>query len=111
MAAELTFWEFYERHFLAEHTHPISVGLHVIGTLAGLALVPVALTIGSPWWIVLFPVVHAAPGLLGHKLFEPNPTVGDLRVFRNDFPPLWFLFGNHVMTFNILTGRHVPFSK
>jgi hypothetical protein len=109
------FWHFYETKFLSEHTVPLNVALHVFGTLAGLCLlvgVPwAALRLGNPWLlllVVLFPVVHAAPGLLGHRIFErsADPGVGDLRVTRTDFPPMWFLFGNHVMTFALLTtGR------
>ena len=56
-------------------------------------------------------MIHASPGLIGHYLFERNDLVGNVRVFRNDYPGYWFLFGNHVMTCNILTLNHVPFSK
>lgn len=113
------FWTFYVSHFLQEHTHPLNVALHVVGTTASLAYVGGVLWwlrehwAQAPWWslplaLLLYPVVHAAPGLLGHKLFEPNPNVGDLRVLRTDFPGYWFLAANHVMTFNILTFRHTP---
>ena len=120
------FWSFYYHHFLAEHRHPLNVALHVLGTLSGLGLIvwvllnsttavgrnlggtaPAALT--SLAWILLFPAVHALPGLLGHRMFERSTAVGDIRVFRRDFPPLWFLYGNHVMTVNILLGKHRPF--
>lgn len=115
MAASVGFWQFYETKFLSEHTQPANIALHVFGTLAGLSLLIgalcTALLAGNPWLlpiILLFPVVHAAPGLLGHRLFErsTDPGVGDVRVMRSDFPPLWFLYGNHVMTFALLTrGR------
>lgn len=125
----IPFWEFYETHFLREHRHPANVALHVLGTLASVAYIPLAgrwllerctpaglsATVGArglPWWaaaaglVALYPLVHAGPGLLGHYLFEPNAAVGNLRVLRKDFPGLYFLLGNHVMALNILTLRH-----
>jgi hypothetical protein len=99
---KLTFDEFYDRHFLPEHRHPGTVVTHVLGTLMGLALVPLSLTIWPVWTLLLFPLVHAAPGLLGHRLFEPNETVGDIRVTRSDFSPLWFIAANHRMTTQLL---------
>ena len=97
--SSIGFWAFYRDHFQAEHHHPINRGLHIVGTLLGTAFVPLALL--SPWvWLVaLYPVVHAAPGLLGHRLFERNAQVGDVRVLRKDFSPLWFIAGNHVLTY------------
>jgi hypothetical protein len=116
--SKMTFWNFYDKVFLAEHQHLANVAFHVVGTLAGLAYlitIPLfAATQKAPWMIgllPLFPVVHAVPGLIGHKLFEPNPDVGDVRVFRKDYPTYWFLFGNHVMTMNIFLLRHKPFGK
>jgi hypothetical protein len=103
----MRFSEFYDKVFLAEHTHPVNVSLHVIGTLASIALLfGIFMGILPLWLLILYPVVHAAPGLLGHKLFEPNAAVGNLRVFRTDYPGRWFLVGNHIMTFRILTFLH-----
>jgi hypothetical protein len=52
-------------------------------------------------------VVHAVPGLLGHRLFERNAAVGDLRVTRQDHSPLWFIAANHRMSWELLTrGFH-----
>jgi hypothetical protein len=95
------FWDFYNDHFQAEHTHPINRGLHVFGTLLGTAFVPFALLSSVPWVIILYPVVHALPGLIGHRLFERNAQVGDVRVLRKDFSPLWFIAGNHVLTYEL----------
>jgi hypothetical protein len=55
-----------------------------------------------PWLALLYPVVHAAPGLMGHRLFERDAAVGDMRVLRQDHSPLWFMAGNHVMTWDLL---------
>jgi len=96
------FSEFYHRVFLAEHQHPLNVALHVFGTLvSGVFLVSVLL-LGWPWLALFYPVLHAAPGLIGHRLFERNTAVGDLRVTRKDYSPLWFIAGNHRMTFDLV---------
>ena len=62
------FRAFYTEHYLAEHHHPITIALHVFGTLAGLGLLGAALAMAiSPWWALVFPLVHAGPGLIGHS--------------------------------------------
>jgi hypothetical protein len=97
---------FYQEHYLAEHKVPANVALHMLGTIMGLALLAVAM-IGavSPWWALAFPIVHAAPGLIGHRLFERNQAVGDTRITRTDFPPHWFIAANHIFLFRMLIGR------
>jgi hypothetical protein len=102
-AERLTFSEFYREVFLAEHRHPTNVGLHVAGTLASAALVPLAV-LATPWLILLYPIVHAAPGLIGHRLFERSAAVGDIRVTRTDFSPLWFVAANHRLTWEVLAA-------
>jgi hypothetical protein len=52
--------------------------------------------------VLLFPVVHALPGLVGHRLFERDAAVGDVRVLRRDFSPLWFIVANHLMAWQLL---------
>ena len=100
------FEQFYADHYRAEHHHPINIACHAFGTLLGIALLVVAATaIISPWWALTFPVVHAAPGLLGHRLFERNLAVGDPRLGRTDFPLYWFIAANHRLTWRLLTGR------
>jgi hypothetical protein len=102
-AGKVTFKRFYAEHFLTEHTHPLNVALHVFGTLAGLAFVAWVLAALQLWWLLLFPVVHALPGLIGHRLVERNAAVGDVRVTRTDFSPLWFIAANHLMTWRLIT--------
>lgn len=104
-ARRLSFEQFYREVFLAEHRHPINLALHVLGTLTSAALVPGAWLLGAPWLLLLYPVVHAAPGLVGHRLFERDPAVGDLRVTRKDHSPWWFVAANHRLTWELLTGR------
>lgn len=107
----MSFWTFYSTTFKAEHTHWANIFLHVCGTLLSLAF-PIWAVLSGRWlWLPLYPVVHAAPGLLGHRLFEQNKQVGNLRVFRTDYPGYWFLFGNHVMTFELLTFRFRRFKE
>jgi hypothetical protein len=99
------FLQFYREHFLPEHRHRANVVLHVAGTLAGLVFVATVLMTASAWWLLMFPLVHAAPGLLGHRLFERNVQVGDVRVLRRDFGPHWFVLANHLLAFETLTRR------
>jgi hypothetical protein len=101
----VSFNDFYEQHFLPEHQHPINRGLHLLGTFAALAWVPAWLWLGQPAWLLLFPVVHAGPGLVGHRLFERSAAVGDVRVLRKDFSPLWFIAANHRMAWHWLRGK------
>ena len=110
-AAAADFWSFYDKTFLPEHQHPANVALHVAGTLLGLGflcgVVWAAASRGEPAWLaalLLFPVVHATPGLIGHRVFErsADARVGDVRVLRTDFPLRFFLFGNHVLAASVL---------
>jgi hypothetical protein len=103
--ASTSFQSFYYEHFLPEHRHPHNIALHVLGTLLGLVWLPVSLLSAWPWLVVLFPLVHAAPGLIGHRLFERNERVGDLRVLRTDFPKSWFIAANHRLACDVLRGR------
>ena len=100
-----SFSEFYKDHYLADHRHPANVALHIVGTLAGLGLIGLSLILIPYWWALLFPIVHAAPGLIGHRLFDRDDEVGDVRLFRTDFPLHWFIVANHILTAKVLTGR------
>ncbi len=97
-----SFRAFYEEIFLAEHRHAGNRALHVIGVAAGLAILACAFFSGPLWIALLFPVVHALPGLLGHRLFERQEEVGDLRVTRRDYPLWWFIVANHRMALALL---------
>lgn len=90
----------YREVFLPEHRHPLNVALHIGGTLAGLAWIPVALSAPGLWKlsVLLFPVVHAAPGILGHRLLERSAEVGDARWRRTDYSPWLFIVANHRLT-------------
>lgn len=102
---KLDFTTFYRDHFLAEHRHPIVIALHVLGTLGGAAYAVWALFFSaSPWLVLGYPLVHAVPGLVGHRYFERNEAVGDLRVLRKDFPSRWFIAANHRLTWDVLSA-------
>ncbi len=95
--SRLSFFGFYRDVFLQEHQHGLNIAFHVLGTMAGLALAAWSVLSGHVWFLLLFPVVHAAPGLLGHRMWERNETVGNLRVNRKDYSPLWFIAANHLL--------------
>lgn len=105
LEASTDFEAFYRSVFLPEHQHPMTIALHVFGTLAGWIWVLVTVLLGRPLLALLFPVIHAVPGLIGHRMFERNAIVGDIRVTRKDYSPLWFIAGNHRMTWALLTKR------
>ena len=102
---DVSFAEFYRHHYREDHSRPANVALHITGTVAGLALLASSVAIISPWWALAFPLVHAAPGLVGHRLFERNPAIGDIRVVGGNFPGLWYIAANHIATARVLTGR------
>jgi hypothetical protein len=100
------FKNFYNQHFLAEHMDSRNVFLHIVGVLLGLSLFPLAAFFEQWLLILLFPAAHGAPSLLGHRLFERNLVVGDLRVTRKDFPFFWFIAANHLMAWRVLTFQN-----
>lgn len=106
MLSKTSFATFYNDHYLAEHRAPKNIALHCIGTIAGMALVGVSLIgVIAYWWALAFPIVHAAPGLVGHRLFERSHEVGDSRITRTDFPLYWFIIANHIFLWNLITKR------
>jgi hypothetical protein len=106
MAQRQNFMDFYRTQYREEHRVRANVVLHLIGVAAGLTVIGVGLTIWPIWTILLFPLAHAFPGLLGHRLFERDQTVGDVRVTRKDVPAWWFLVANHMLVVDlIIPGR------
>jgi hypothetical protein len=101
-APHLTFRIFYADHYLPDHRHPANVALHVLGTLASGGGLVAALISPMPWLAVLYPVVHAVPGLIGHRLFDRNREIGDVRFIGGKFPNLWFIAANHILTASLI---------
>jgi hypothetical protein len=101
----IDFKTFYETAYRSDHQHPANLALHIVGVIAGLALLVASVTVWPLWSALAFPVVHVAPGLLGHRLFDRDEALGDVRLTRTDFPLWWFLIANHLMAFRVLTLR------
>lgn len=103
----VSFDQFFHQVFLKEHTHPVNVALHVAGTILSALLIPYAIATRRPWFLLLWPLLIIVPGGIGHRFFERNFEVGDVRVLRNDYPKLWFLWGNNAMVWELITkGFH-----
>lgn len=97
------FVTFYDEDFTSEHQNSANVFLQILGTIGSDAFVIWA-AVSSLWWlIILYPVVHALPGLIGHRLFEKNTELGNVRINRTDFPLWWFIIANHILTFRVAT--------
>jgi hypothetical protein len=102
MTTRPSFMDFYRTQYRDEHRVSANVAMHMIGVACGLATLVAALTIAPLWTAILFPVAHAAPGLIGHRMFERDANVGDVRVFRSDVPGWWFLIANHMLAIDLL---------
>ena len=101
----ISFGEFYATVYRGDHQHPANLALHIVGVIAGLGLIAASMMVW-PWWTALgFPIVHVAPGLVGHRLFDRDEALGDVRLTRTDFPLWWFLIANHLMAARVLTFR------
>ncbi|MDX1958332.1 MAG: Mpo1-like protein [Leptospiraceae bacterium] len=105
------FFKFYQDVFLKEHSHNGTIILHIIGTILGILWIPFTVFYLPIYLILLFPVVHALPGIIGHRIFERNENVGDLRVLRKDFPLYWFIIANHILTYEILFLKSIRKTK
>jgi hypothetical protein len=101
----MSFHDFYATVYREDHQHPINLALHIIGVFAGLGLIGASLTVWPLWAMLGFPIAHVAPGLIGHRLFDRDDEVGDIRLTRTDFPLWWFLIANHLMALRVLTFR------
>jgi hypothetical protein len=99
----LAYPDFYNEVFLPEHSQTLTIATHVFGTVMGVFWVIACIAFGYYFWLLLFPLVHAAPGLIGHRLAERNAAVGDLRVVRKDFPLWWFIRANHRLTWDLMS--------
>ena len=93
-----SFMQFYRGAYHDDHVTWGNRTFHIAGTVSGIALLAASFTVIPVWWALAFPVVHAVPGLIGHRLFERNAELGDVRVFRGNYPRLWFVLANHMMT-------------
>jgi hypothetical protein len=90
------FWNFYHGAYTNDHSRFPNRMLHHVGVVSGLTLLAASITIIPIWWALAFPLAHALPGLIGHRLYERNPQIGDLRVFDGTYPGIWFMIANHI---------------
>lgn len=100
-----TFSTFYKTTYRTDHRHPANLAMHIIGVVAGLAVIAASLSVWPLWAALVFPIVHVVPGLIGHRFFDRDQAVGDLRLTRTDYPLWWFLIANHLMAARVLTLR------
>jgi hypothetical protein len=106
ITARPNFRVFYRGDYAADHRHPVNLALHAFGTITGIALLAAtALGTITAWWALAFPIVHVGPGLIGHRFFDRDEAIGDIRLLRTDYPLWWFLIANHIMTAGLLVGR------
>jgi hypothetical protein len=105
------FMIFYDRVFQLEHQHPMNRLFHISGSVASIFLLWNIFIERkySKKTLLAFPLVVSIPGLIGHYLFERDDTIGNLRLDRTDYPKLWFLWGNYMMTWDFFTKPFVGF--
>ncbi len=98
LAERENFMQFYCGAYRNDHSAWPNRALHITGTIGGLALVAASLTVIPVWWVMAFPIVHVVPGLIGHRLFDRNVQLGDLRIFQRNYPAHWYMAANHIVT-------------
>ena len=93
-----TFWDFYP-YYLTEHQDRMCRLLHVIGSTLVLAEACCLLSgaLSGLFWLLL-PVTGYGFAWVGHFFFEHNRPA----TFTY---PIWSLYGDWVMFFEVVTGR------
>ncbi len=92
-----SFEEFWPR-YLAEHAAPATRAVHVGGTWLAVAVLLWALLAGSPWLLLLVPLIGYGCAFGSHALIERNRPA----TFTH---PLWSLRGDLRMAWLAATGR------
>lgn len=92
-----SFADFYP-FYLSQHSTRMCRRLHFIGAVGAIVVVVLALTVISPWWLLLAPVIGYGCAWGGHFAFEKNrpATFGH---------PWYSLAGDGLMFWQMLSGR------
>jgi hypothetical protein len=88
------FFDFY----LGEHSHPLTRGLHYLGSSLAMASVIWATVSGNGWFYLMAPLSGYACAWIGHFFIENNKPA----TFTY---PLWSLIGDYHMFGLWFTGR------
>jgi len=88
-------------HYLREHAKPGTRMSHYIGTALGLVAVAVAIVTGSPWLILLVPVLGYSFAWVSHAFVERNKPA----TFTY---PFWSLMSDYRMFFLAITRQLQP---
>ena len=98
-----TYSEFY-RFYLTEHQNKTSRTLHFVGTFLVFIIIGIAIYFGWGWKWSLVPLVGYGFAWIGHAFFEKNKPA----TFKY---PLWSLFSDFKLFFEILLGKRSFDSK
>ena len=92
-----SFGEFWP-HYVAEHSHPRTRLLHLVGTIVTLACVVFFMVTGRWYLIPLALIPGYGAAWIGHFFIEKNKPA----TFQY---PLWSFMGDYKMIWMMLTGR------
>ena len=84
--------------YLKMHSHPTNRRLHLLGNGLAIGALVFAIVTRNPWALLAMPVLATGLALIGHRWFQGNRP----GVFNY---PLWGMFGNWVMTKDVLLGK------
>lgn len=98
MAERIKKYSDFYRFYLMEHQNKTSRILHFVGTSLVFILLFLALYFGWGWEWIFLPLVGYGFAWVGHAFFEKNKPA----TFKY---PLWSLFSDFKLFFEILFGR------
>jgi hypothetical protein len=93
----MTFEEFWP-YYLAEHSRPVTRALHLLATLAWMALLVAAIVARTWWLLLLMPVAAYGLAWFSHFFLERNRPA----TFKH---PLYSLLADHKMALYMVSGR------
>jgi hypothetical protein len=96
----MTFHDFYQRDYLPRHPTGVCRLFHLLGLLASLVLLGVAVWLRVWWLLLLLPAPAYLIAWLGHLAVPNHPTF-----FEH---PVWSFFGYWKMLGSMLAGKLRP---